>query len=128
MSKELFLDLIKRCFTPNILVFRLSVMLLFIKKLTQNHTRISQSLAQFHLRELSWTILLKASSEFYTPDIPVLAETLNVNGVPTLVNRLKNANITLQISLLHPILSNFKCSTRLRLFFCDKIFLYKISP
>ena len=37
MSQELFLQLINKCFTPNILVFGLSIILLFIKKNSESH-------------------------------------------------------------------------------------------
>ena len=76
----------------------LSKILLFIKKNSKNHTKISQTILPFKLRELSWTLLLKPSSQYYPPDVPFLAETHNINRIPVLVNRLENANLSLQIS------------------------------
>ena len=99
-------------FSPSILVFWLVAILLFLKKylrkklengITKFH-RISQAVDPFHLWELSWTLLLKASSNYYPPQIPYLVETSNINGVPVLITRLENDNLSLQMSFC-PIIS-----------------------
>ena len=104
LSHQFFLNMINSCFTPSILVFRLSVILKFLKKVFKNHSKISQAIQPFHLCEISWALILKASSKYYPPQIPYLDETYNINGVPVLINRLENASLNLQISLC-PILS-----------------------
>ena len=94
------------------MVLRLASILLFLKKLldkisdkgiTKYH-RISQAINPDHIRELAWTQFLKASSKYFPPQIPHLAEIEYLNGVQVLISRLENVNLSLHISLL-PIIS-----------------------
>ena len=113
LSPQIFHKLINSCFSPGILVFRLASMLLFIKKIIDRlqvkdknkHLGLSNQINPFHLRELAWTLILKASTKYFPPQIPQLAEIEYLNTVPVLVNRLENAQLNLRISII-PIISN----------------------
>ena len=69
------------------------------------HLSISQAINPFHMRELAWTLILKASTTYFPPQIPHLAEVEYLNKVPVLISRLENAQLSLKIAIL-PIISN----------------------
>ena len=56
----------------------------------KKHLRISQQINPFHLRELAWTLILKASTTYFPPQIPHLAEGEYLNTVGKCTIKFKN--------------------------------------
>ena len=71
-----------------------------MKKITKSIDRFAQAFSDFQLKGCSWSLILKASTKYYKPELPLLADASYINGIPVLQSRLENAHQTLNQSLL----------------------------
>ena len=100
LSPDLFSLLTRKCFTLESLVSTLAMILLFCKKVSKIDYRVAQAFQNFNLKEVSWTLLLMASTSMFPPNIPIGAEITRLIKIPSLVSKLNNAELNLQATLL----------------------------
>ena len=72
-----------------------------MKKITKSIDRFAQAFADIQLKECNWTFILKASTNYYKPELPLLADQSYIYGIPVLQSRLENTNQSLL-----PVLGN----------------------
>ena len=82
------------------------MVLLFLKKATKNIEKFANAFSDIQLQEFSWTLILKASTRYYKPELPANADISIVNSIPVLHTRLENAQRTLNQAWI-PVISKY---------------------